>query len=71
MGASWGFSVREMGEWAGGLTSVLPSSVRRGYPRWASPTTLSWVFGPAYTISWALVVLVWLVDAGDVAVVAG
>ena len=35
------------------------------------PYALSWVFSPTYAICWALVVLVWLVDAGDVVVAAG
>ena len=35
------------------------------------PYTLSWAFGPAYAICSALMVLVWLMDAGDVAVAVG
>jgi len=71
---SWalvGVSVREMGEWAGGAYLGPPFLC----PRWLFvldiPYGLSWAFGPAYAICWALVVLVWLVDAGDVAVAAG
>jgi len=35
------------------------------------PYALLWASSPAYAICWALVVLVWLVDAGNVAVAAG
>ena len=74
---SWalvGVRVREMGEWAGGAYLGPPFLCLWWLSVWGIPYALSWTFGPTYAICSALVVLVvlvWLVDAGDVVVATG
>jgi hypothetical protein len=68
MGASWGVSVQKMGEWDGGAYLGPPFLCLPWVSALGIPYALSWAFGPTYAIFWALVVLVGLVHAGDVAV---
>jgi len=56
-----------LAEWAGGLTSVLPSWLST----WDTLYASSSAFGPVYAVLGVLVVLVGLVDAGDVALARG